>query len=143
MANFVALKQHSNIMRNNYFLKNVATLFAALCLIGSSFTFAYGMSAEGVQIVIRHRPGAQGNAPRGGEENPFYAELTELGVLLVTDSDWGDATVTLSSIEGDYYQTTFEMSEGSILLPINGDAGDSYTLTISLGSLGYEGSFVL
>lgn len=143
MANFVALKQHSNIMRNNYFLKKVATLFAALCLIGSSFTFAYGMSAEGVQIVIRHRPGAQGNAPRGVEENPFYAELTNYGVLLVADSDWGEATVTLSSIEGDYYQTTFDMADGSILLPVNGSTGDSYTLTISVGSLEYEGSFVL
>lgn len=143
MANFVALKQHSNIMRNKHFLKNVATLFAALCLIGSSFTFAYGMDAEGVQIVIRHRPGAQGNAPRGGEENPFYAELTNYGVLLLADSDWGNATVTLSSLEGDYYQTTFDMADGSILLPVNGDAGDSYTLSIIIGSLEFEGEFYL
>lgn len=97
----------------------------------------------GVVIVINPKPISHPTQPRTPAYNPFYAELTELGVLLVTDSDWGDATVTLSSIEGDYYQTTFEMSEGSILLPINGDAGDSYTLTISLGSLGYEGSFVL
>ena len=143
MANFVALKQHSNIMRNNYFLKNVATLFAALCLIGSSFTFAYGMSAEGVQIVIRHRPGAQGNAPRGGEESPFYAELTNLGVLLLADSDWGEAEVSLSSIEGDYYQTTFNMADESILLPVNGNTGDSYTLTIIIGGLVFEGEFFL
>lgn len=122
----------------------ILTLFV-VCSIFCPYSYAkIGiLEKEGVRIVLSSKPVNPPEGPRMPAYNPFYAELTDLGVLLVSDSDWGDATVTLSSIEGDYYQTTFEMSEGSILLPINGDAGDSYTLTISLGSLGYEGSFVL
>ena len=84
------------------------------------------------------------SAPRTIEDIPFYAELTNLGVLLVADTDWGDATVTLSSLEGDYYQTVFDMADVSILLPVNGDVGDSYTLTIVVeNGLAFEGEFIL
>lgn len=99
---------------------------------------------EGTQIIIRGKSVNPPERPRTPVYNPFYAELTQLGVMLVADSDWGEASVTLSSLEGDYYQTTFDMADGTILLPVNGNDGDSYTLTISIESgLDFEGEFVL
>ena len=95
-------------------------------------------------IKIYPKPTQVPTQPRTPAYNPFYAELTQLGVMLVADSDWGEASVTLSSLEGDYYQTTFDMADGTILLPVNGNDGDSYTLTISIESgLDFEGEFVL
>lgn len=132
-------------MRKNNFFKTVATLFAVLlCLSGAYVSFGHCKIAEGVQIVIRQRPKTQGNAPRGDVYVPFYAELTNLGVLLTADTDWGEATVTLYSLEGDYYQTTFDLADISIMLPVNGNEGDSYTLTIVEESgLEFEGAFYL
>lgn len=57
---------------------------------------------RGRTILITPRPPSP-NAPRTPAYNPFYAELTELGVLLATDSDWGEATVTLSSLKEKCY----------------------------------------
>lgn len=95
-------------------------------------------------IKIYPKPIQVPTQPRTPAYNPFYAELTDLGVLLLADSNWGEATVTLSSLEGDYYQTIFDMADGSILLPVNGDSGDSYTITIILESgLEFEGEFCL
>lgn len=96
-------------------------------------------------ILITHRPHTPtGNAPRSITENPFSAELLDMGVLLFADSDWGDAEVTLSSVEGDYYYTVFDTSDGAIVLPTNGDIGDSYTITIvTSGGLIFEGEFYL
>ena len=98
---------------------------------------------RGRTIIIVHRPtNPTGNAPRGDVYVPFYAELTNMGVLLVADTDWGEATITLSSLEGDYYQTTFDMADVSIMLPVNGNVGDSYTLTIAVeNGLEYVGEF--
>lgn len=115
----------------------ISTLSLHLYAGGSSF------SDGNVVIILNPKPISHPNQPRTPADNPFYAELTNLGVLLVADSDWGDATVTLSSLEGDYYQTTFDMADGSILLPVNGDAGDSYTMSIIIGSLEFEGEFYL
>lgn len=110
--------------------------------LGSAINVCEAEQLRGRTILITPRPPSP-NAPRTPAYNPFYAELTDLGVLLLADSNWGDATVTLSSLEGDYYQTTFDMADGSILLPVNGDAGDSYTLSIIIGSLEFEGEFYL
>ena len=96
------------------------------------------------QIIIYPKPSEAPTQPRTPVYNPFAAELTNLGVLLTADTDWGDATVTLYSLEGDYYQTTFDMADVSIMLPVNGNVGDSYTLTIAVeNGLEYEGKFIL
>lgn len=96
------------------------------------------------QIIIYPKPSEAPTQPRTPVYNPFAAELTNLGVLLTADTDWGDATVTLYSLEGDYYQTTFDMADVSIMLPVNGNVGDSYTLTIAVeNGLEYEGDFYL
>lgn len=115
----------------------ISTLSLHLYAGGSSF------SDGNVVIILNPKPISHPNQPRTPADNPFYAELTNLGVLLVADSDWGEADVTLSSQEGDYYHTTFDMADESILLPVNGDVGDSYKLYISIGGLEYEGEFYL
>lgn len=123
--------------------------FLALAAIASLFSdnllsnATPSSSMDGVVIILSNKSNVRPDSPRNPVDNPFYAELTGLGVLLVADSDWGDAEVTLSSIEGDYYQTIFDMADGSILLPVSGDTGDSYTLTISVCGLEFVGEFYL
>lgn len=103
------------------------------------------MKKKAKTILISQRPTTPtGNVPRGNVEIPFSAELTNMGVLLVANTDWGAATVTLFSLEGDYYQTLFDMADGAILLPINGNYGDSYTIEISVEEgQEFEGTFIL
>ena len=112
---------------------------------GSFINVCQAEQMRGRTIIIVQRPTTPtGNAPRGNDGNPFSAELTNLGVLLTADTDWGEATVTLYSLEGDYYQTTFDMADVSIMLPVTGNVGDSYTLTIAVeNGLEYEGEFYL
>ena len=99
--------------------------------------------SDGIKIIIRQRPFNQPGAPRMSD-NPFSALLFEQYLILSTDSDWGDADVTVESSGGDYYNIRFDMSECSILIPLNGAQGDNYVITIvtDLG-LEYEGEFVL
>lgn len=125
-------------------------LFCAMVWFAVSITFCTVFNVcnaeqmRGRIILIGQRPSNPvGNGPRGQSENPFWAELLDTGVLLIANSDWGEATVTLSSFEGDYYQTTFDMADGSILLPVNGTVGDSYILSIVIGGLEFEGEFLL
>ena len=95
-------------------------------------------------IKIYPKPIQVPTQPRTPAYNPFYAELTNFGVLLAAGVDRGVASVTLFSIEGDYYQTTFDMADGSILLPVSGSVGDNYTITIYLkNGLQFEGQFIL
>lgn len=124
------------------------TLFLALAAFASLFSgslLANTASSSDVGVIfLSNKSNVRPERPRTPVYNPFYAELTEIGVLLVADSDWGEASVTLSSLEGDYYQTTFDMADGTILLPVNGNDGDGYTLTISVeNGLEFEGDFVL
>lgn len=117
---------------------------ATFSLLGFNYYVNGAPLADGgVVIVINPKPISHPTQPRTPAYNPFYAELTEFGVLLAADSDWGNATVTLSSLEGDYYQTTFDMADVSIIMPVNGSAGDSYTLSIEIGELVFEGGFSL
>ncbi len=111
----------------------------------SSIHVCRAEQVRGQTILISQRPTTPtGNVPRGNVEIPFSAELTNMGVLLVANTDWGAATVTLFSLEGDYYQTLFDMADGAILLPINGNYGDSYTIEISVEEgQEFEGTFIL
>ena len=140
--NFVLLIQINSIMRNKTFLLTLFVACSVFCL--NSYAKVGILEKEGEQIVLNSKPVNPPERPRMPANNPFYAELTDFGVLLAADSDWGNATVTLSSLEGDYYQTTFDMADGSILLPVNGNAGNSYIITIVLsGGLAFEGEFCL
>ena len=121
----------------------VIIMIAGVASMNASNSIPSTVLSGTTPIKIYPKPIQVPTQPRTPAYNPFYAELTDVGVLLLADSNWGEATVTLSSLEGDYYQTTFDMADGSILLPVNGDAGDSYTLSIVIGGLEFEGEFYL
>lgn len=127
--------------------KKMLTAIAAIlsflfCCAFSSNSLKENVS-EGVRIIIRQKPTEGHDAPRS-DYNPFSAELLDYVVLLTVDSDLGDAEVTLSSVEGDCYYTVFDTADGSIILPINGNIGDSYTITIvTFDNLIFEGEFYL
>ncbi len=127
-----------------YYLCAIVWLAASLCICSIS-NDCYAKQGQGRTILIKQTsPSLNGNAPRSITENPFSAELLDMGVLLFADTDWGDVGVTLSSIEGDYYYTVFDTSDGAIVLLTNGNIGDSYTITIvTSGGLIFEGEFYL
>lgn len=130
-------------------MKNKKQLFATFIAVGAFLIFplfVYGKTVlnEGVRIVIRTKDSSHSTAPRAPIFNPFYAELTDFGVALYANCDWGYATVTISSDQGDYFQTPFNMSDGVIILPTNGSNGDRYAITIFVESgMEFEGFFIL
>lgn len=127
-----------------YLICAMAWLAVTMCFC-TAFNVCNAEQMRGRIILIGQRPtNPVGNGPRSQTENPFSAELLDAGVILMAGADWGDVDVTLSSLEGDYYQTIFDMADGAILLPINGNNGDSYTITIvTPGDIVFEGEFYL
>lgn len=130
--------------QKNYLFCAMVWFAAAMCFC-TVFNVCNAEQMRGRIILIGQRPtNPVGNGPRSQSENPFSAELLDTGVLLMAIADWGEVDVTLSSIEGDNYQTIFDMADGAILLPINGNIGDSYTITIvTPGDIVFEGEFYL
>ena len=122
----------------------VIIMIAGVASMNASNSIPSTVLSGTTPIKIYPKPIQVPTQPRTPAYNPFYAELTDVGVLLLADSNWGEATVTLSSLEGDYYQTTFDMADGSILLPVSGSVGDNYTITIYLkNGLQFNGEFIL
>lgn len=123
------------------------TIFYTLVILISflsSFTILkgnYSPDGTGTTIILRPRNNGQGNAPRS---QPFSAILYDYSVILSAASDLGSVNVTLSSAEGDYCHTIFDTADGAILLPVNGNTGDNYTITIVTNDgIIYEGNFYL
>lgn len=67
-------------MKRTFVLVGIITTLA-FCGIVSAET----VSASGVEITLKGKPHPQTGRPRMPAYNPFYAELTELGVLLSED----------------------------------------------------------
>lgn len=130
--------------KNMNLLCGLALFVATICLT-SAQTVDNVNQTDGATILIVRRPtNPQGNSPRNLITTPFSAELLEFGLFLSADADCGDVDVTLSSLEGDYFNTTFDTADGAILLPVNGNTGDNYTITIVTNDgIIYEGNFYL
>ena len=100
--------------------------------------------AKDETIVIVPLPDVAVGTPR--TQHPFFAEYKDAFNLVLVgcnDASVGDVTVTISSSAGDWYQTVFDTSNGSILLPVSGESG-SYTLTlVTSNGTTYIGEFVL
>ena len=62
--------------------------------------------------------------------DPFFAELSNFGVVLGSSESIGTVSVRITSTAGDDYSTCFDTSTGMILLPISGDTGD-YLISIT------------
>lgn len=94
-------------------------------------------------IIIRQDPIDLEGAPRMPAYNPFFAELMDGYVILGSSTVYGTVSVSLTSTAGDYYSTSFDTTDGAILLPISGDAG-LYTLRITTsGGLQFVGEFTI
>lgn len=97
---------------------------------------------NGHTIIIVQKPDPA-DSPRTPVYNPFIAELSDglNSVLLGATSSCGTVSVQIVSTAGDDYATYFDTSDGAILLPVSGNAGD-YTLTITVpGGAVYVGEF--
>lgn len=118
-------------MKNTKELRIVTAVVAAILLAFSSATVALSKSAQDGEIVLIV-PSDQdpvGN-PRGPVFNPFSAYLINNQVVLESSTSYGTVFVELTSTAGDNYSTVFDTSEGSIIIPISGFAGD-YTLLLT------------
>lgn len=83
------------------------------------------------------------NENRSPEQVPFQAYIVDSYVILSCAASIGNADVTLTSTAGDDYETVFNTTLGSILIPISGDSG-FYRLDIVLPSgQSFYGEFVL
>ena len=100
------------------------------------------LSLRGKYIVITPFPSIP-EEPRSPVGVPFIAELSDSynAVMLGATSFCGTVSVQIVSTAGDDYATYFDTSDGAILLPVSGNAGD-YTLTITVpGGAVYVGEF--
>lgn len=103
----------------------VVSLIPGLSESGLSF------SVKGSKpIIIRQLPPDPVGAPRSPESTLFFAEVMNGYVMLGASTSCGIVYVEIISTAGDDYSTYFDTSDGAILLPISGSAGD-YTLSIT------------
>ena len=115
-------------------MRTIKLILVLLCLIGVNFSI-YGTSnpstiSDPGEILILPQNDIPDDAPRSPVLNPFYAYLINGFVLLGSNRSIGDVYVALTSTAGDNYSTVFDTSEGSIIIPISGFAGD-YTLLLT------------
>lgn len=120
-------------------------LITATFVFGSSLNCdtLSAVSKDSKTIIIVQKPTTPPEAPRVPAYNPFFAELMDGYVILGSSTVYGTVSVSLTSTAGDYYSTSFDTSDGAILLPISGDAG-LYTLQITTsGGLQFVGEFTI
>ncbi len=97
----------------------------------------------GSPILIRQDPQEAIGAPRAPEVIPFFAELLNGYVILGASAPCGTVSVSLTSTAGDSYSTSFDTTDGAILLPVSGDAG-FYTIRITTSAgVQYVGEFTI
>ena len=124
-------------------------ILSLLCVIGivsmpkSLFasTGAEALRDDPPPIILQPSTDVPEGAPRGPVFNPFTAYLQGNYVILNSSASYGDVDVTLVSTAGDYYTTVFDTSDGSILIPISGFAGDYTLLLIDANGAHYVGEF--
>lgn len=122
---------------------SVILMMMALSIPGFSGEEQSVSAKEGKPILIRQNPTDPVGAPRSPESHPFFAELMGSYVILGSAYSCGTVTVDLFSTAGDDYTTEFDTSDGAILLPISGMAGD-YTLIITVSEdVSYIGEFTI
>lgn len=92
-------------------------------------------------IDITKKPTGSGTRPRSIDDVQLFAVVCDTYVQVYSDSNIGEVDVLLVSTAGDYYSTVFDTQDGSIILPISGDAG-TYTINVTTpDGQEYEGEF--
>lgn len=115
-------------------------LLAASAAILLSTTIDAKSDEYPIPIIIED-PGSGEN--RSPEQVPFLAQVWDHYVVLGCTSNIGSVEIRLTSTTGDDYETVFDTSFGSIIIPISGLSG-LYRLDIVLPSgQSYYGEFVL
>ena len=117
--------------------------FFVLTAMFASTAIASDSLQDGLTIIIHRVDDESPDAPRSG--SPFIAQYHNNwnAVQLASQDNVGNVTVTLTSTAGDWYQTVFDTSDGSILVPASGNSGH-YTLTLVTSSgVTYIGEFEL
>ena len=119
-------------MKKRTLLKGIAyCLFCFVVCFASYSTYASCIyQSDGDNIWISPKPSIQPGGPRTPASIPFFAELECGYVLLGSYSYCGTVDVSLTSTAGDNYETVFDTSDGTIIIPISGYTGD-YVLLIS------------
>lgn len=116
-------------------------MLAALSLVSMQEKVS-ALSISGETIIIIQRPPTS-EAPRTPVSNPFFAELLNGYVILGASAPCGTVSVSLTSTAGDSYSTSFDTTDGAILLPVSGDAG-FYTIRITTSAgVQYVGEFTI
>lgn len=118
-------------------------MIAAFLLPGLTGENLFASNQGGEPIIIRHNPADPIGAPRAPEVIPFFAELLNGYVILGASAPCGTVSVSLTSTAGDSYSTSFDTTDGAILLPVSGDAG-FYTIRITTSAgVQYVGEFTI
>ena len=124
--------------------KTTKFIIAALVATMTAFPLM-GATDPALIPVVRLPENPDQNLNRGQAQQLFYAEYYESlnCVILVCTEFCGDVSVSLSSTAGDWYQTVFDTEDGTLLIPISGDAGH-YVLSITTSDgIHFAGEFTL
>ena len=119
---------------------SIALMMASLLSLNAGVSSNVS-STEGTPIIIYQKPDDSVGPPR--TVNPFFAELSNFGVVLGSSESIGTVSVSITSTAGDDYSTYFNTSIGMILLPISGDAGDYLISITTPDGIHYIGEFSL
>lgn len=114
--------------------------FSVSCFKATAVTITDG---DDGQILISPFPTNPNGAPRGPVLIPFLAYHNNDYVTLESSDSCGLVNVVLVSTAGDYYSTIFDMVDGSIQIPISGNAGDYTMLLTVLSGEQFIGEFSL
>lgn len=130
--------------RNQETKKAIITIVMTSLSVFMAAETSLAVPMSGHLIIIVPRPDTPGS-PRTPVVNPFIAEFMDgsTSILLGATDSIGTVYVQITSTAGDNYSTYFDTSDGAILLPISGDAGN-YTMTITAsGGSQYVGEFTI
>ena len=115
-------------------------IIIASMLLASLLGMANSSKGDDILISPKHNelPGGPHMPPAAV---PFYAELESTYLTLGSTSAFGSVSVCLISDQGFNYQTVFDTSDGSIILPVGGEGNYVLTITTTAGAV-FEGHFI-
>lgn len=130
-------------MKTSTFLGVTVGILIASIAYGAPISVLSFQGNDGEVIIIRQDTTDELGAPRTPVQIPFFAELLNGYVILGASAPCGTVSVSLTSTAGDSYSTSFDTTDGAILLPVSGDAG-FYTIRITTSAgVQYVGEFTI
>lgn len=132
-------------------MRKILTLLCTtgfLVISGTGFSASLHMTTamnedEPEIIVLQPEIGSPDDAPRGPIFNPFTAYLQNNQVVLESSENCGLVAVEITSTTGFYSSTVFDTEDGSVIIPIDGQAGNYNVCLTTPSGLIFFGMFVL